>query len=163
MGQEAAAHQPMSPNLLGTALRNAAAMHACTMEQLPMGPTAFNSCTLEQLPTGTALPSPAAAASPVLGRSGSPVVIAHSMLAEQKPGQGQGLHAAGLCARNAAAALCSARQQGVEPCNAYRCAATCDLHVPLLHSRDVVKHAPGLTSDSCDNLFGEEMRQISGS
>ena len=96
------------------------------MEQLPSGATAFNNCTLEQLPTGTGKHSPVAAASPVPAGSNSPVVMGDVVVGDvvmgdvvmgPRPGEGR----VGLSARNAAAALCSARRYLAEPRNAYRC------------------------------------------
>lgn len=144
----------------------------CTMEQLPLGGTAWNACTMEQLPSGRNPVLPLTKASPVQHGASSP---ASAKLANQgkgrvpvspgrqqvsspgpvsltKPGQGyaltlrpqqdhegcqateqgqgqgpkhtqglrQGLRGAGLFARSAAAALCSARRETAEPRNPYR-------------------------------------------
>ena len=122
--RDAAAHQQKSPPAAESGGKDAAALHACTMEQLPLGATAFNSCTLEQLPQGSRVCSPAVA-SPFMDRSSSPVVMPAGMLAGHGPGLGAGLRGAGLSARNAVAALCSARRQTAEPRNAYRWVPTC--------------------------------------
>ncbi|KAA6421927.1 MAG: hypothetical protein FRX49_08246 [Trebouxia sp. A1-2] len=116
--KDAAAHQQQSLLVAESAGKDAAALHACTMEQLPLGANALNSCTLEQLPQGSRVCSPAVA-SPLMDRSSSPVVMPAGMLAGHGPGLGAGLRGAGLSARNAVAALCSARRQTAEPRNAY--------------------------------------------
>ncbi len=92
------------------------------MEQLPLD--AFNSCTMEQLPQGSRACSPAVA-SPCMDASSSPVVMPAGMLAGHGPGLGARLRGTGLSARNAVAALCSARRQTAEPRNAYRWAPIC--------------------------------------
>ncbi len=135
--RDAAAHQQRSSPAAESGGKDAAALHACTMEQRPLGATAFNSCTLEQLPQGSRVCSPAMA-SPFMDRSSSPVVMPAGMLPEHGPGLGAGLHGAGhgpglgaglrgagLSARNAVAALCSARRQIAEPRNAYRWVPIC--------------------------------------
>lgn len=135
--RHAAAHQQKSPPAAESAGKDAAALHACTMEQLPLDATAFNKCTLEQLPSGSRVCSPAVA-SPFMDRTSSPVVMPAGGLAGHGPGLGAGLHGAGhgpglgaglrgagLSARNAVAALCSARRQTAEPRNAYRLVPLC--------------------------------------
>lgn len=122
--KDAAAHQQQSLLVAESAGKDAAALHACTMEQLPLGANALNSCTLEQLPQGSRVCSPAVA-SPLMDRSSSPVVMPAGMLAGHGPGLGAGLRGAGLSARNAVAALCSARRQTAEPRNAYRWLPIC--------------------------------------
>ena len=154
--RDAATHQQKSSPAAGSGGKDAAALHGCTMEQLPWGTTAFNTCTLEQLPQGSRVCSPAVA-SPFMDRSSSPVVMPAALLAGQGPGlgaghgpglgaghgpelaagHGPGLGAglrgaghgpglgAGLSARNAVAALCSARRQTAEPRNAYRWVSIC--------------------------------------
>ena len=107
----------MSPTAVTSAGKDADALHACTLEQLPLGTSGYNSCTLEQLPQDSRGASPAGA-SPLAQRGSSPGVLAASLLAEHGLGQGAGMHGAGLSARNAVAALCSARRQTVEPHNA---------------------------------------------
>ena len=121
-----------------------AALYSCTMERLPPGGTAlnaFNACTMEQLPSGRTPPPPASAqASPVLPGVSSPATVpamgqeqcgavrpqqqGHEgrPRADERQGSGQarGLLGARLFARNAAAALCSARQHIAEPRNLYR-------------------------------------------
>lgn len=126
--------------------QQSAALQMCTMEQLPPDGTAlssaFNICTMEQLPTGSHPASPAQVRSPVQARSiNSPAAVVRQGQGrlpspgkqqgqEQSRGQGlaqgpgQGLHGAGLFARNAAAAFCSARWQTAEPRNPYRLATT---------------------------------------
>ena len=94
------------------------------MEQLRLGATAFNSCTWEQLPQGSRVCSPAVA-SPFMDRSSRHVVMPAGVLAGHGPGLGAGLRGAGLSARNAVAALCSARRQTAEPRNAYRWVPIC--------------------------------------
>lgn len=145
--RDAAVHQQKSSPAVESGSKDAAALHACTMEQLPLGATAFNSCTLEQLPQGSRVCSPAVA-SPFMDRSSSPVVMPAGRLAGHGPGlgagQGPGLHGAGhgpglgaglrgagLSARNAVAALCSARRQTAEPRNAYRWVHVC-LGIPSI-------------------------------
>ena len=110
----------MSPKAVTSAGKDADAQHACTLEQLPLGSAVCNSCTLEQLPWGSRPCSPAVASRRAQPPGSSPVVLPAGLLTGHCLGHGAGLRGAGLSARNAVAALCSARRQTGEPHNAYR-------------------------------------------
>ena len=117
---------------------------------------------MEQLPSGSRSASPAQIGSPVGARGFvSPAAVVRQgqgrlsnpgQQQEQEqeqsrgqvvaqglgPGLGQGLHGVGLFARNAAAALCSARRQIAEPRNPYRSAtisivANMFAHLGVMH------------------------------
>ena len=144
---------------------------------------------MEQLPSDSRSGSPAQVASPVGARGFvSPAAVLRQgqgqlsnpwqgQEQEQSrgqvvaqglgPGLGQGLHGVGLFARNAAAALCSARRQIAEPRNPYRSAtisivANMFAHLGVMHHQVIpnytlvievtvtmyakkVSHAPRLT------------------
>lgn len=123
----------------------AAALARCSMEELPSGCSAFNTaqyaCTMEQLPSGRHTPaSPPVSPTPPQPKSfGGPGAVPVPRLGKggaegrqqeqggvqaveqgQKQGTGVGLLGVGLSARNAVAALCSARRQSAQLCNPYR-------------------------------------------
>lgn len=135
--------QQTSPQAAAGSRDTRAALYGCTMEQLPPGGTAFGACTLEQLPPGRGIMLPQAVASPAQREVSTPVSVGLSKQGQgraptaglrqeqqkaesgqgtrpQGQGMGQGLRGIGLFARNAAAALCSARRQTLEPRNPYR-------------------------------------------
>ena len=165
--------QMASPQVAAAASRHVTvALNTCTMEELPLGGTAWNACTMEELPSGKNNASPLAGGSSGQHRGSSPASAGlpkqgqdHVLLSprqqrvnspgpaslkkpghdraltckpqqeregHQGTGQGQGqgpkqaqgprhgLCGVGLFARNAAAALCSARRENLEPRNPYR-------------------------------------------